>query len=358
MKETYKEPMEAYQTAINEELASYSRSFIVDTLEEHGSKATIPIEAYGLLLSRGGKRLRGALTIVGYEMLGGQDSEMILQAACAVEMMHAYILIIDDIQDRSDVRRGGPTVHRLLEQKSRDNNWIGDHAHVGRSLALNAALAGGHYASRLIGELNAPAELRIKAKGLLDSTMIKTAYGQTIDIINEVNGEVTREDINQVILLKTAYYSLLNPLQIGMILAGCSDEDLEAIESFAEATGQAYQITDDLLAYSDGPFDKDPSTDIKDRKQTLILYEALKRVKGEDEVFLRRCLGSPDLTEANFKRCVAIVVSTGAVAEARAEAKAQLEDARNAAKRFPKHWDQKQVSFLMNLTGYILNRTM
>ena len=77
-------------------------------------------------------------------MCGGVEKEMISKAACAIEMMHVYVLIIDDIQDRSELRRGGPTAHKMLETAHGVHKWHGSAEHTGVALALNAALLGSH----------------------------------------------------------------------------------------------------------------------------------------------------------------------------------------------------------------------
>src|SRR5690242_20034437 len=110
----FKTRLAAYKQAIDADLAAYGRHVADTTRQQYGEYGTLTAETFLDTLQRGGKRIRGALTMVGYEMCGGQDRAMITRAASAIEMIHAYILIIDDIQDRSRLRRGKPTAHTQL----------------------------------------------------------------------------------------------------------------------------------------------------------------------------------------------------------------------------------------------------
>ncbi len=105
----FKITLKNYKQIIDEDIAAYAKQVQATTLRQYGANARLEVDAYLDILQRGGKRIRGALTILGYEMSGGADKTMILQAARAIEMIHAYILIIDDFQDRSVMRRANNT---------------------------------------------------------------------------------------------------------------------------------------------------------------------------------------------------------------------------------------------------------
>ncbi len=106
--------------------------------DEYGAYSRAAIESFVSILSRGGKRLRGVLTMASYEMLGGKDREMIIKAARAVEMIHAYVLMIDDIADRSDTRRGGPSAHKIMEEYHHANSLKTEDVHFGESTTSSA----------------------------------------------------------------------------------------------------------------------------------------------------------------------------------------------------------------------------
>ena len=196
-----------YKSLIDTDIATYTKVIQKNTLQNYGANSRVPTDVFLELLSRGGKRIRGALAIIGYEMLGGKDQKMIIVAARALEMIHTYLLIMDDIQDRSESRRGGPAAHIKLANYHHKNHMAGDSKHFGIATSLNAMGIGNHAAQVLVANLNVDSELRIKALSILNQTIIITAHGQTSDIINEVNGPVTLRDVNNVLEWKTAHYT-------------------------------------------------------------------------------------------------------------------------------------------------------
>ena len=129
-----------YKTIIDADIESYSKHGAKTTLQQFGTYSRVATDAYLEILGRGGKRIRGSLVMLGYEMSGGTDMKMVLEAARAIEMMQAYILIIDDIQDRSIMRRGGPAAHIILEEYHKQHHLAGEAAHFGIEIALNSAL--------------------------------------------------------------------------------------------------------------------------------------------------------------------------------------------------------------------------
>lgn len=356
---TFKEKLQQYKQLIDEDIKSYSKSVQKTTLQLYGSNARVATDAYLDILARGGKRIRGALVMLGYEMSGGQDQKMILQAARAVEMMHAYILIIDDIQDRSPTRRGGPTAHYSLADYHRKHQLADGPEHFGVAIALNAALGGAHAAQMILANLEAPEGLRIKVLSIMNSTMLITAHGQTNDIINEVVHTVTKEDIDRVLEWKTAYYTLLNPLHVGMVLAGAESDVTNAITGYALNAGRAFQISDDILGTFGTEFEsgKSPMDDIKEGKRTYLTMYALEHAPRADKNSLIQMLGNHKLTQTEFALCKDILTECGALAYARSEAERCVNIAIEQLDKEAGRWSKEGVNFLRDLAKYLLVRT-
>ncbi|HEU4914768.1 MAG TPA: polyprenyl synthetase family protein [Candidatus Saccharimonadales bacterium] len=354
----FTEQLAAYKKAIDSDIQAYSTHIHQTTGGQYGEHARAVTDAYLDMLGRGGKRIRGALVMAGYEMCGGTDRHMITRAATAIEMIHAYILIIDDIQDRSKLRRGKPTVHEMLAAYHRNNNLKGDSSHVGAALALNAALTGGHAAQVLLAGLSVDAELRMKAIGIVNATMITTAHGQTTDIINEVAPEVSEEDIKHALEWKTAHYTVLNPLCVGMVLAGAGCEDTNAIREYALHTGRAFQITDDIIGVfgDDLKTGKNAKDDIREGKRTLLIAYALRHASAKDKKLLLSCLGNDALTDEGFAACRHILTSCGALESARAMAAGHAEQAVRSLEQYQSRWKPETVAFLRGLTAGLLGR--
>jgi geranylgeranyl diphosphate synthase, type I len=347
-----------YKQAIDADIAVYAEHVRQTTKPQYGEYGALVTEAFLDLLERGGKRIRGALVMAGYEMCGGQDRQMIIRAATALEMVHAHLLIIDDIQDRSTTRRGRPTVHKALAAYHRRHGLGGDAEHTGIGLALDAAFGGNAAAQMLLAGLDVDAELKLKALGIVNLTVVVTAHGQTQDIMNEVAKQVTTTDVLRTMEWKTANYTILNPLCVGMTLAGAGCEDTDAIRSYALPTGLAFQITDDLI----GTFGESEKTgksnmdDIREGKQTLLTVYALQHAPAADRAFLRRHLGNDQLKTADFKRCQQIIKDCGAYDYAYTEAQRYANQAVSALEDVPAHWGHSQVAFLRELTQALTSR--
>lgn len=348
-----------YKLEIDKDIAQYAQQLEQTTLQEFGAYARLEIDAYLSILRRGGKRIRGALTIAAYNMCEGNNQHMIIKAARALEMLHAYILIIDDFQDRSGIRRGGPTAHRLLGNYHKRHELAGDADHFGASIALNAALSGAHAAQKVLSELDVDDGLKLRALSVINETMMITAHGQTNDIINEVVAEVSTQDIERVLEWKTAHYTFLNPLSVGMILAGVDLEGIKAIKPYAIHAGKAFQITDDILGTFGTEFEsgKSPMDDIREGKRTLLIAYALDNTTDENKNFLVRMLGHADITPVEFERCKDILVASGALKYTQDSAAAHVAKAVAALENTPDTWSESGVAFLRGLATQLLNRT-
>jgi geranylgeranyl diphosphate synthase type I len=355
----FTEQLARYKAAIDADILAYCKQLQQQTLKEFGANSRLEVDAYISILQRGGKRIRGALTMVGYEMAGGTNRQMIIKAARAIEMLHAYILIIDDFQDRSQVRRGGPTAHKILAREHSRQEWGGNSEHFGASIALNAALSGAHAAQEIITQLVVPPELKLRALELLNHTMRITAHGQTSDILNEVVAEVSSENIEHVLEWKTAHYTFINPLSVGMTLAGAPRDDILSISDYSIHAGKAFQITDDILGTFGTEFDsgKSPMDDTREGKRTVITEYALSHTNDDNKNFLIRMLGNNELTPAQFERCKDILVGSGALKAAQVAAENHVALALSALESTGDTWEESGLQFLRGLVQSLLGRT-
>lgn len=355
----FKAKLHDYKQAIDADIAEYSKNVSASTLKDYGKYSRVASDAYFEILQRGGKRIRGALVLLGYEMSGGKDFKLSLKAARAIEMMQAYILIIDDIQDRSAVRRGGPAAHKILEQYHEQKHMAGDAEHFGVAVALNSALGGAHAAQMILADLDCPQELRTKLIGIMNKTMLITAHGQTNDIVNELIADVDERAVDNVLEWKTAHYTLLNPLHVGMVLAGANEADTKAITDYAMHAGRAFQITDDILGTfgHEQESGKSPMDDIREGKRTLLTVHALHNAQASDQNFLIQVLGNQHITPAEFERCKQIIQSSGALEYAKKQASDHVDSAIKALQPHEGRWSSEGTDFLTGLARYLLSRT-
>jgi len=208
------------------------------------------LDAMSYSVNAGGKRLRPILTLVAYSIFR-DDFERVLTPACAIELIHTYSLIHDDLpcMDDDDLRRGKPTLHRQFNEAIAV--LAGDALHA---LAFELLAQSGN------SEVLHQVAVAIGTSGMLG--------GQVADLESE-GADVTLQDVEYIHLKKTG--ALLQvALKIGAILADAPKESVKLLGSYGEKIGLAFQITDDILDLtgSEEKLGKDLRSDEKNSKAT------------------------------------------------------------------------------------------
>jgi geranylgeranyl pyrophosphate synthase len=349
----------AYKQAVDDDIAAYASYALSVSEEQFGTYAHLEVETFLDILARGGKRIRGALVMHGYEICGGKDRAMILQAARAIEMLHAYMLIIDDIQDRSLLRRGKPSAHARLAAYHREHHLKGDSAYAGLSLALNVATAGSHAAQIILANMNAEPQLKLNVLSITNRTLMITAHGQMYDVMNELLEHPDPADVERVMEWKTALYSFINPLHVGMVLAGAGCEDTDAITPYGLHTGRAFQMADDILGVfgDEAKLGKSTMDDVREGKITTLTQYALEHATPKDRKELRSYLGKEDITAKEFARCQQLITASGAAEHVQKRAKSEVAQALSALDNAADRWPAADVDFLRELTRKMIVRT-
>jgi len=166
-------------------------------------------------------------------------------------------------------------------------------------------------------------------------------------------------DIDRVLEWKTALYSFINPLHVGMVLAGADCHYTDAITPFALHLGRAFQITDDMLGiFSDEKeAGKSPLDDIREGKATILSVYALMHASDEDKQTLRACLGNSGLTVGDFNRCKRIIRTSGALTYAQDKAAREITQALDSLQEQRHNWPPAYVAFLEGLAHIVQHRT-
>lgn len=353
-----KQKLNEYKTLIDQDVALISRRIYKQTEEVYGQYSGDVVKAYLDILSRGGKRLRGALTMHAYFMAGGDDDRVAVRAATCIEMLHAYLLVVDDIADHSRLRRGAAAAHVLLEQYHREHRYKGDANHFAMSQATNAALIGVHTALREVGTLEVEESRKIASLQLINQAMITTIHGQINDMMNEVVSQVSEMDVRQVMTWKTAYYTFLNPLEFGFTLAGKSLADAEWLREYALHAGVSFQLTDDIIGiYGDSAeTGKSNLDDLREGKMTLLIARALERGNEDQQQTLHSILGRQDLTETDRETAMTILENTGAYLYVTELAEREGQLAMEALDTAEGAWGS-DIPFLQGIVEYIRDRS-
>lgn len=308
-------------------------------------------------LLQGGKRLRGAFLYYSYLMHGGKDKDEALKASVLPELIHLYLLIVDDFQDKCELRRNVSTLNKVYREKHLKEFKKRDPVHFGNSIAVLGGLFVNHLSFNYFSQLNFPLQEKIDAIARINGQIVDVGYGQTLDIFSESMEEVTEKSVMNILLLKTAKYTYEGPLQIGAILAGASEADLKILSDYAIPAGMAFQIQDDILGMfgEEEKMGKTANSDLIEGKQTLLIVKALELAGAKGKNFIKQSLGNPDLTSDDVRRVQEIVTECGSLDYAKLMCKNFVAEAKkNLAKS--KFKDNVGYEFITGIADYMVNR--
>ena len=225
------------------------------------------------MMSIGGKRIRPKLCLLSYNLLSDDFQRPVIFPAMALEVFHEFTLIHDDIMDRSDTRRGCPTVYKKWNE--------------------NVAILSGDVMSILAYKYlaYAPQAVLPKVLDLFSTTAMQVCEGQQYDMDYESLPFITREDYLGMIGLKTAVL-LACSAKMGALIGGGSKAVCDALYEFGYQLGIAFQITDDYLDTfgNEKVFGKKIGGDIVNNKKTWLLVECFRRATGEQKCQLEKLL--------------------------------------------------------------------
>lgn len=270
------------------------RSVHVDAAIDKLLPVTHPEELYRAsryLVDAGGKRLRPAVLILAAEAVGS-NLKSVLPAAVAVELVHNFTLIHDDIMDKDDVRRGMPSVH---------TKW-GE---------AGAILAGDTLYSKAFEILskveNDPLRV-LKCMGILSKTCTEICEGQWLDMDFENRSKVTESEYLEMVEKKTSVLYAASA-KMGALLGGASDKTADALFEFGRLVGIGFQMYDDVLdiVTPQEILGKVRGSDLREGKYTLIVIDAFEKGIKLD------IFGKEEATSEETEEAVRILTECGSI---------------------------------------------
>lgn len=311
------------------------------------------------LVLAGGKRLRPACMFYGYLASGGTEEESLLEAAVAIELIHTFLLIHDDIIDRDGLRHGEPTLHRRYADFGKKYFPEKDTEHFGNSVALIVGDLLFAIGNDIIFRAPFPKERVFEALSQLQSIVSSTVIGQARDIYMEYSREATEEEILKMYRNKTARYTMEGPIRMGLSLAGASQELLDRFDGYSVPIGIAFQIQDDILGIfgSEERIGKPVGSDIEEGKLTLLVAYALEQGNEEERKVLENILGrGRALTLADRNRFQDIVRTTGALDRAQSLAKNYVMEGKQALDALEQDIAPTAFDFFQAIADYMAER--
>lgn len=321
---------------VDSELSNYFKKWRIEA--SNVSNNLLPLIDEAIKACEGGKRLRGALVVFGYEFAGGKNLTEILKPAAAFEIFQTAILAHDDVIDKSPLRRNKPTIYYALGAN-----------HYGLSQTICLGDIGFFQAYQIISESNFSAEIKNKALNSFSKTMLETALGQMLDVEG-------KEDPLIITRFKTARYTLVGPLQLGAILAGADQKLLDLLKDFGDNLGVAFQIQDDILGVfgTEKQTGKSITSDIEEGKNTLLITQALEKASKKQKEVLKKYYGKQGLAQDKFGEVKKIFIETGSLDYSRQVAVKYV----NAAKKLIPELtrDQKHRGLLFEMADFLVER--
>ncbi|OGI17527.1 MAG: hypothetical protein A3J63_04450 [Candidatus Moranbacteria bacterium RIFCSPHIGHO2_02_FULL_40_12b] len=306
----------------------------------------------------GGKRLRAAMMYYGYLSTGGKEKEKILKTAVSIELIHAFLLIHDDIIDRDEKRHGTNTVHFRYQKLGKRIFPESDYRHFGSSMAIIIGDMVGAIGSKIIFNSGFNTENVFRALTKLQEIISMTVIGESKDIYMDYKGEATEKEVLQMYEYKTAKYTIEGPLHLGAILGGAGGKILKGLSAFAIPVGIAFQIQDDILGVfgSEKKTGKSEGSDIREGKQTILVVKAREKMNPGQKKIFSGIFGKKNLTRKDIEDFRKIIIDTGA-----------LEYSKNFAKKLviqgKKEMEKLEISesgkdFMRGIADYMINREL
>lgn len=269
-----KEKLEKKINSFNDELVKEDNMFLKENLE------------YFKNLNSNGKLVRGTLVNLGYNLL--KDGDYSYDLALAYEVFQTAILVHDDIIDNDNKRRGVDTIHYINNEKYK--KYSDESKHLGDSIAICMGDYGLYKSNEIISKAYENDPNLGKVLTCFNKTVLDTAKGELLDVILPyeskyvgIDNKLLEETIMDIYKLKTALYTIVGPMSVGLLLAGADDSYLEDIKEFGEKIGLAFQIQDDILGIYSEEIGKVIGSDIREFKQT-ILYAHIMTTSCKDEL--------------------------------------------------------------------------
>ncbi len=280
------------------------------------------------ILHSGGKRLRPLLVLLSAKAVGGSFSK-VYNASIAVELLHNFTLVHDDIMDNADKRRGRLTLHKKYDKNT-------------------AILAGDSLLSVAYEYLLKDCDGKTKdVVSAFTKGLVEVCEGQSLDKDFETTDNVSIDDYKLMIMKKTAAMSEMC-CTIGALLGSGSPEEIKAVSLFGKNIGIAFQIQDDLLDITavEKEFGKKTGGDLIEGKKTFLFINALSKAKGNERKKLLNVIRNKGIKPSEVNEYKEIYEKSEVIDDAKKEIKSYTARALKQLKVLKKEEDRKIFQWL------------
>jgi geranylgeranyl diphosphate synthase, type I len=311
------ENLPALRDAINTSLKDFIDQEIIEL-----DRISQDLQAVGRELRKfvlgSGKRLRPIFAYMGYLGAGGDESPAVLKAAASLELVHVCALIHDDVMDKSDARRGEPSIHKSFELLHSHEGLAGDSKQFGISAAILLGDLALMLSAKMLHTSGVSNEALIRSLIYYDDLRIELTAGQFLDVYEQTLHTRSVDRSLAIARYKSGKYTIERPLHFGASLASQSDTDIFSIYSaYGLPLGEAFQLRDDLLGIFGDPHvtGKPAGDDLREGKRTVLIAKVLEKLPSPKREEFESRLGDEALTSDDIEYLRQLIVDSEAVTE-------------------------------------------
>ncbi len=296
-------------------------------------------DAASYLIVNGGKRLRPFMVMKSCEILGGKLKDA-MPAACAVEMIHNFTLVHDDIMDNDEMRHGVPTVHKKF----------------GIPIAILAGDVLFSKAYQILSNSNLPSKATNELVSRLAKACVDVCEGQLLDIKMAETKKIPSQE-NYIKMIKKKTSSLFDvSCSMGAICAKAKQRDITKLSTFGKNLGIAFQITDDLIGVLGDPrMTKKPvGNDLREGKKSLPIVLAITKSTGNDKKIILKTFGNTKATKRDIEKAVESIRALGIEKFVRKQALLYSDKAQKSLNNYSGSAKKE----LLNLLNFVVKRSL
>ena len=297
---------------IDKELLRFTKQ--IDKLYSLSSLSPVLYATIKDYILREGKRIRPILFVVGYCGFAKKPAKNLYTSAISLELLHEFLLIHDDIIDKSDFRRGAPSMHTMFGAYLMKKNFKSI-KFSGQDLAI--IVGDIMYALAIEAFLSVKEKQKYKEKSLKQflHAAVYTGSGEFIELIYATKelDQLTRKDIYRIYDLKTAYYTYAIPLSAGAVLAGVKNSETQKLFEYGICLGRAFQIKDDILGLfgEENIIGKSSLTDLQEAKKTILIWHAYTNSSSKNKHLIYEILHKNRINRKDLLIVRRIISETG-----------------------------------------------
>ncbi|KKT31619.1 MAG: Geranylgeranyl pyrophosphate synthase [Microgenomates group bacterium GW2011_GWF1_44_10] len=308
---------------------------------------------------RGGKRIRPLLVKTVHQLFSPYDEGDVLPIMCAVEMLHQYLMMLDDVADRDEYRHHAPTLEMTYRMQFQHEK---DALHLGRTFSEISSAIQNTCISDLLFSSTAPLEQKKNILLYMNTVMYRnTVAGWKLHFLQNLVpiDQASQEEYMRGLFLVSAQYTFVGPMHIGTMIRESKDSirSRPILQTYGTEVGVAFQLEDDIL----GVFGETEKTgkpvgnDIREGKKTILIQEAYARASLKEKQIIRRCIGSP-LTSEDLEQIQTIIKNTGALQQSQERIRISTQRGIDALQALPDSANTTSIQYLIDLAKKLQNR--